>query len=259
MPSRETLEATFVEHLPAIERVVSISCRRHGIAPSDVAEVQSWVRLKFVESDYAPIAKFRGESSLATYLAVVTASYVRDWRIQHRGKWRPSVAARSKGDLAVRLERLIHRDGRPLQEAGEHLRTSGETNLSDRALAELLATLPSRPPLRPIDEGEGALAIAASTATADNYIDAADDAAARATVGSVLSSALEQLPPEDRLVVRLRFWEGATVADISRTLGVLQKPLYRQLERALKLIKSRLEASGVSARDAQQLLDERIL
>jgi DNA-directed RNA polymerase specialized sigma24 family protein len=44
----------------------------------------------------------------------------------------------------------------------------------------------------------------------------------------------------------MRYWEGTSVADIARALGLPQKPLYRRLERALAALRAALEAAGVS-------------
>ena len=80
------------------------------------------MRLRFIENDYAAIRKFRGESSLGTYLTVVVAMLVRDYRVQRWGRWRPSAAARRLGDVAVRLETLVRRNGQAVHEAAETLR-----------------------------------------------------------------------------------------------------------------------------------------
>ena len=62
--------------------------------------------------------------------------------------------------------------------------------------------------------------------------------------------------PEDRVIVRMRFWEGESVADIARALGLPQKPLYRRLERTLAALRRSLEAAGVSQNDTASCLAE---
>jgi hypothetical protein len=48
--------------------------------------------------------------------------------------------------------------------------------------------------------------------------------------------------------------EGLTVADAARGLGDDQKALYRKKEAALKQLRAELEAEGIRAPDAQDLL-----
>ena len=149
MSGRSDLEATFLQNLPVIDRATAQVARRHGFMPDDTAELTSWVKLRIIEDDYAALRKFRGESSISTYLTVVVAMLVRDYCAQKWGRWRPSACARRLGEVATRLETLVHRNGLPLQQAGELLRTSGLTTSSDLQLSELLARMPTRRPLRP--------------------------------------------------------------------------------------------------------------
>ncbi|MGH8186413.1 MAG: hypothetical protein ACREUC_07605, partial [Steroidobacteraceae bacterium] len=67
--------------------------------------------LKLIEHDYAVLRRFEGASSLRTYLTVVLHRVLLDQRNREWGRWRPSAAAYRNGPLAVRLERLVTRDG----------------------------------------------------------------------------------------------------------------------------------------------------
>lgn len=249
---RQTLEARFLGQLDWIERVASSICRRHGVSQDDADDFTSWVKLRLVEDDYAVFAKFRGESSITTYLTVVIAMLWRDHRAQHWGRWRPSAAARRKGTLATRLEALVYRDRLPVGQAGEILRTSGQTSLSDRQLSALLTELPMRSPGRPVQVGTESSKEPNGSSRADDVI-AADDAESSR---KAIESALERLPAEDRVMLRMRFWEGLSVADIARGLGLPQKPLYRRMERALRELRRLLEQAGVSREEAHLLLTE---
>jgi RNA polymerase sigma factor (sigma-70 family) len=256
MPERSELEALFLEHLSAIERIVAALCRRYGLTGDNAAELGSWVKLRLVENDYAVLAKFRGESSLTTYLTVVIAMLFRDYRVERWGRWRPSAAAQRNGALAVRLETLVRRDGYSLDQAGQLLRTSGETTLSDRELARLLAELPGREPLRPTEVGAEPLADLPARAGADDRLVRGEARADRQAADEAVAQALTRLTPEDQLIVRMRFWEGLSVADVARGLGVPQKPLYRRIEHALSALRRHLEAAGVSRERARAILNE---
>ena len=54
----------------------------------------------------------------------------------------------------------------------------------------------------------------------------------------------------------MRFWEGLSVAQIARGLGVPQKGLYRRFERALARMRRDLERGGLSRHDMRDLLGE---
>jgi RNA polymerase sigma factor (sigma-70 family) len=251
-PERQGPDALFVSHLGWIERVAAAVCRRHGSSPEDAEDFSSWAKLKLIEQDYAVFRKFRGESSLTTYLTVVIAMLFRDYRTHRWGRWRPSAAARRHGALAVRLETLVYRDQLRLEQAAEVLRTAGQTDLSDRELARLLGELPARRPGRPMQVGSERLADAPAVDRADNLV-AADEAEAGK---KVIDGVLQRLPPEDQLMLRMHFWEGMSVADIARGLGVPQKPLYRRMDRALADLRGYLEESGVSRDRARAAVDE---
>lgn len=246
MPDREQLEALFVKNLPVIDRAVAGLCRRYGVPAGEVAEVDSWVRARFVEDSYAALAKFRGESSLSTYLTVVVAMLFRDYRAQRWGRWRPSAAAQRRGAVAVRLETLVVRDRLPLRQAAEMLRTRGETDLGERELAQLLQRLPPRDPIRPVEVAAN-LDMREDPGRADAALWNGVAAGEQSAMLRRLQEAIDNLPAEDQVVLTLRFWEDMSVADVARVLHLEQKPLYRRLERLLGELRAALERVGVSA------------
>jgi len=253
---RKDFEDKFVAHLPWIDRVVGMFARRHGIAADERADLESWVKLKLVEEDYRVFRCFRGESSMSTYLTTVISMLFRDYRAQRWGRWRPSAAAVRRGPLAIRLERLVMRDGLKLAEAGEMLRTSGETSFSDRELTDLLSSLPRRSPMRPISEGDGPLAtIPVNEGSVDPALREESRTQRHAAV-MALKRAIASLPTEDQVILCMHYWEGSSVADIARALRLDQRPLYRRLNRLHEELRHRLEAAGVSSERLRELLDE---
>jgi RNA polymerase sigma factor (sigma-70 family) len=254
MPNRQELEAIFLSNLALVDRIIGATCTRRGLRDDDAADCASWIKLRLVEDDYAILGKFRGESSLGTYLAVVIAMLVRDYRVRRWGRWRPSAAATRCGAIAIRLERLVHKQGYRLGEAAEVLRSSSETPLSDREIATTFKELPARGPLRPIDVGPEPLASTAGSGAADDVLEEEMTAAERATIEGAVLRALQQLAPQDQLILRLRFWVGSSVADIARVTGLPQKPLYRQIERALGQLRDKLTSAQISRERVRELL-----
>jgi RNA polymerase sigma factor (sigma-70 family) len=195
------------------------------------------------------IRRFRGESSLGTYLTVVVASQVRDFRAARWGRWRPSAEARRLGPPAPRLERLVMRQGLSLSEAAEVLRSSNETSMSDRELADLLRRVPARGPMRPVQVSADALE--QQWAPGDDDLEVEEE---RARVLEGLRDALEGLEVEDRLLLRMHFWEGLTIQAAARALNRDPKPLYKRMDRLRVQLRTRLQAAGIERGDALGLI-----
>jgi RNA polymerase sigma factor for flagellar operon FliA len=68
---------------------------------------------------------------------------------------------------------------------------------------------------------------------------------------------MNELEERDRVIFRLHFDGGLSLAQISRVLRMDQKPLYRRLQRALRTIRQSLEAEGFTAADASEILASR--
>lgn len=232
-------------------------CRRNSVWGDDADDFASSAKSKLMEKSYAAIRKFRGESELKTYLARVVVFHFCEWMRERNGRWRPSATAEAHGQLAKDLEAMVFRDGCRLAEAGERLRTAGRTSASDGELARLLARLPRRTPvrLRMTQGGEEPLEGLPAHGSADETLENDEAEAERARVMSALHAALDQLSPEDRMVVRMHLADGRSVADAARALSLDQKSLYRRLPRLRALLRARIEAAGVSAADVRETLD----
>jgi len=246
-------ERLLLEQLDWIERVGASICRRNGVLSDEASEFVSAVRLRLIEDDYAVMRKFRGESSIRTFLAVVIASFFHDYRVAKWGRWRPSAEARRAGRVAIRLEALIMRDHHSLVEAGEMLRSAGETTLTDRELGQLLMRLPRRTG-RPVEVGSDFLDWAADPSAPAEIPEADEMDAARSVALRALDQAISRLPNEDQVILRLRYWEGLGVADIARALCLPQKPLYRRLDQATSTLKDYLAANGISQIAVREIL-----
>ena len=247
LSNRAELEAALAEHAAWVDRSAAHVARRHGLRQDDAEEFGSWVRARLVAHDYEVLRKFRGDSSLKTYLGVVVATLFRDFKAHRWGRWRPSAAAQRIGPPAPSLESLTCRYGYSLAAAGELLRTRGETDLSDAELARLMARLPARLPVRPVEVGSAALDQKSGPHGADAERE-------RSRVYSLLLRAVEGLPAEDRTAVRLHFWEGMTIAAVAKSLKRDAKPLYKRIERLKTQLRQQMEASGITRADVRGVL-----
>jgi RNA polymerase sigma factor (sigma-70 family) len=246
-----TREEQFLAHLPLIERVIAWVSSRRGLRGTDAEDFASGVKTRLIEHDYDVLAKFAGRSSLRTYLTAVINRMYLDFQIQRFGKWRPSAEARRLGPLAVRLERLVHRDGLLHDEAIECLLSDSRVSATRDELLQLAARLPRRPSRRPSAVPPE---VSEPPDTVDDALERAERQALADRVFCAIRRALAELPAEERLFLRLHYEGGLNVAEVSRALGREQKPLYIEKGGLLRRLRSRLEAEGIGPSDVQELL-----
>ena len=150
---------------------------------------------------------------------------------------------------------LVYRDGCTVAQAGEQLRSAGKTDLSDAALARLLAQFPVRQPLRPT-EVTTPLETAPSAERADERIGGQELEQQRGRLYAALFKVMEQLPPEERHILRMRFADGRSVADVARALRLEQKPLYRRIDQIRVKLQRDLKLQGITQDDIRDLFAE---
>jgi|CXWL01.1.fsa_nt_gi RNA polymerase sigma factor (sigma-70 family) len=240
-------EALYLEHLDLIEQAIRFTCRRNRCSPDEADELAGAVRLALVEDDYAILAAFEGRSKLSTYLTVVVQRLLLEERVRRWGRFRPSAEAKRLGPLAVRIESLVVRDGHALEDAYQILRAVSP-DLARDTVVELAARLPPRTGRR--FEGEDALADVASPEPAPEAALLEREAAARKRqADGALHAAMAVLPPQDQLILRLRFCEGRQVVEIAAALAIEARPLYRRIEALATQLKRALAAQGFGATD----------
>ena len=244
-----------VQHVEVVTKLSRMICRRHGLTAEDAEDFASHVQLKLIEDDYSIVRQFRGESSFTSYLSVVVAMVFRDYRAAVWGRWRPSAVARRLGEVAVMLETLTYRDGVSLTEAGELIRSRGHPDMSDRELGRLLRELPRRAPLRPLMVPEETISNSESAAQADNMVLQKESDADEQDMVTKVGQVVGALPGEDRLMVKMHLLDGLTLAQVSRSIGVPQKPMYRRMERILRTMREQLEHAGVTWTNVSAIME----
>src|SRR5687768_6727211 len=234
--------ALYVDHLDAINRIAESLCRRNGIRDADAEDFVSEVRLKLLQDDCAVLRKFRGTSSPTTFLTVVISNLFRDHRIKQWGKWRPSAEARRRGEAAVLLEVAVYRDGRTFEEACTVIENNGRLGVTRDELRNIMAELPRRPARRVVEEMNDA-DLPSNDRADGSVLDEEREAHVR-SAKDALHHAVARLEAEDQVIVRMRFFEGFTVAQVARQLGVEQKPLYNRLRKILDTLARDLAGQG---------------
>ena len=228
--------------LALLTRVIKQLVRAHRLSPEDADDFSQTVHLKLLERNYDVFQRFAGRSSLKTYLTVVVMRLLLDWRNSSFGKWRPTTAAVRLGEDAVRLERMIVRDRFSPSEAIETLVVQNGPQAAP-ALRDLAATLPLRP-RRHLVSDEGLQNIARSDF--EDPIAAREQGEIDRRIRAALGSALRQLSAADRQLILLRFCKACSMKAAGELLRAEPTLLYRRLYRALRALRRKLEAAGVS-------------
>lgn len=235
----------FLAHLALIERVIGYACRRHHLRQVEAEDFASAVKVKLIEDDYAVLRKFQGQSTLSTYLTTVVQRYFLDLLRARKGRPRASAEARRLGSVAVQLERLLYWDGFNFDEACRLLRENYGIDASWQELEEYAARLPPRIVERRHEGGAFIDSLAGSVERPDEAALQREKEDEAARVAAALDEALSTLDAEDRLILRMLYVSGLSVADVARTLGHHQKALYRRRDRLLVLLRKELERRGL--------------
>ncbi len=258
-PEKHTdLEATFLEHLPLIERVAESAGRRAGLPSQEVEDFVDEVRVKLIDNDYAVLRKHRGDSKLTTYLTTVVNNQFKDHCNRKWGKFRHSAAAIRLGSEAKALERLLVIDRHDLETAIEILKTNHRVETSRKELRDIAAQLPRRKSLSRRFVGEEVLVQKASPAReADTERRVVDDerAANAKRIEKALNLALETLNAQDLLILKMYYRDGLTVAAIAAALNLQARPLYSRREKCHAKLRAAFEAQGLTWQEVQDILD----
>lgn len=240
------------QHLQLIRWRLEHLSRHSGLPEHEGEEFRSWALFKLVENDYRILGSWKGRSSFPTFLTVVLSNLMRDYRIRVWGKWRPSSVARQRGPVAVLLERLCVRDSLPLDEAIERMWTEHGVSLSRAELERVAALLRRSPERRRVSEEE--LLQVPFDGQVESRIKDSERYSLEDRLRELLAPLLLTLPAQDRLLLRLHYWDSLSMAAISRILGRPQRELYSVRDKCLKKLRRKLEHEGLNSDQVRTLL-----
>jgi len=247
-------EERFLANVPTIERIAAFYCRRMHLSDADTEDFISYVKLELIERNYEIIAKFEGRSSFTTYLTTVIHRLLYQYRTKEWGKWRPSAEAKRLGDVAIAFERLTTRDGFSLSEATEMMSTGNSPAATRRELEAIALRLPPRAP-RPVlvTEESAPDLVTATDDPSDGPASREREQLAR-RAAAVLDQTMNSFEPEDRLILKMRFWSAQRVADIAGTLHLDAKKTYKRIDKLLGRARTALERAGIGRKEIDDLL-----
>jgi RNA polymerase sigma factor (sigma-70 family) len=235
--------ALLEEHVALVHKRLGQISRTSGLPHQEAEEFRSWALFKLVENDYRILSSWEGRSSFSTYLNVALSNLLRDYRIHVWGKWRPSAAAHREGPEAILLEQLWHRNRLPLNEAIDRMLSEHKVALSRAEIERLAARLPQKTERRWVGEEE--LQKVAIDGRVEERVEDGERARLAARLRAELVPRLRALPAEERLLLKLCFRDGFTIAAIAPILGRPQKELYTMRDRCLKRLRQALESLGL--------------
>lgn len=239
-------------HYHLIQKKLQHLSRCSGLPEHEAEELRSWALYKLVEDDSRVLARWEGRSSFPTFLTVVLTNLMRDYRTHVWGKWRPTAAARRQGDEAMLLEQLCGRDGLSIDEAVERMRTEHGVSLSRAELERMADSFPRRTERRRVGEEE--LLRIPVDGQVESRIEEAERSRTEEEVQVLMTPLLQSLPAEDRLLLKLYFWDGLSMAAISPLLDRPQRELYSVRDKCLKKLRRNLEEAGLSSERIRTLL-----
>jgi len=187
------------------------------------------------------------------FISVVVQRMLLDYRIANWGRWHASTNAQRLGDVGITIEAMIVRDGKTIDEALPALRRRWP-GLTRKEVAAMLETLPHRQARPRFIAIEDAAEMGSTSDTVDQAAFESDRRELSQEIATIVRSVIKDFDEFDRLIFRLRFNAGMSVAEISRSLSIEQKPLYRRIQRALLALRQRLEAAGVTPGDALDIV-----
>ena len=239
-------------HYNLIQRKLQHLSRRSGLPEHEAEDLRSWAVEKLLENDCRMLAKWEGRSSFPTFLTVVLVNLMRDYRTHLWGKWRATAAAKRHGNEAVLLEQLCSRDGLTFDEAVERMRTEHGVSLSRAELEHLATALPRRTERRRIGEEE--LLRIPVDGQVERRIEEAERSRTEEEIRVLMAPLLRSLTAEDRLLLKLHYWDGLSMSAISPLLGRPQRELYSVRDKCLKKIRRNLEGAGLGPERIRALL-----
>lgn len=246
-------EEIFLNHQAFVRKTAGALARHYRLPDADAEDFISAVNLKLIADDYAVLRKFQGKSQVKTYLRAVISRALHDFRSRLWGRWRPSTAAERLGAVAETLDCLLSRDGHSLTEAINILIVNHKVEMSPAELEAIASKLPRRSPRRFEDESK--MPDIEAPDRADDNVRIQEQGSQQELAETALRKALKQLPAEDQVILRMRYWDGFQIKAIAKALHLPPRPLYRRVERLNRKLRGMLEEAGVQADTIEGILD----
>jgi RNA polymerase sigma factor (sigma-70 family) len=245
--------ALYEAHLDLIRERSATIARLHHLCGEDLKDFPQHVCLKLLENDCAKLSLYRGDCPFPKFLWSVIEHLCFDYLDWLYGKWRPCVAAQVRGPLGVAYDRLTSRDGYTPSEAFEILRTNYQFTISRDAFDDLVTNIPIRPRRRLVPD-EPSEDMPSPVLPPDVQLEEETCDKTLIAVLAALEAAIEAMPnPRDRIILKMLYRDGESLATIARTLGLDHKRLFRHRDKLFAQLRETLESQRFDAHVIREL------
>jgi RNA polymerase sigma factor (sigma-70 family) len=225
-----------------------------GYSPEDTEDFCQAAQVYLLEKPQI-LEEFRGGDedacTLTGYLVGVLRNYALDLYRHLVGKWHSSAKAKRLGPEAEFLEALRYRDHLEPELAMSKLLTRYPGLTRQKAL-ELDEQLKSRGLREWV--GDGPLERIAASSHADEGLEQHELQKIERRVQQALKEALDELPVDDRVMVRAIFGKGQSIKDFAQFQGIRQRQMYSRFDRVRAALRKRLESQGITAEDTIRIV-----
>lgn len=238
LSSATGVDAAWCEFLARYSALIHQAIRRHHFDQEDAAEAYVYVCGALSDDGFRRLRSFKpdGPARFTTWLTAVASNLCIDWRRQQSGRPRPLRCISSLPPLDQWVYRCIYEQKMSRTQCTEFL-APRFPGLDEAKVASINARLFRL--LAPHQRWE--LTIRGRARACDEHIAASDPGpevtAEEGQARELVQQALMQLPADQRLLLRLRYEQGLTLAEIAR---LTQQPdvfrTNRQLQSALRAL-----------------------
>jgi len=218
----ESLRRVIVDHYQPLARSLAVRAARDSQDEEDVAQVALMGLLKAVDR-YDPARGTR----FSTFAWATIRGEIKRYRRDSR--WSVHVP-RALQETYLRVATVIDEQ---TQEMGRSPTVPEIAERSGRTEEEVLEAIEVGSALRPTS-----LDAPASNDDEPHQLDGGDAGHARADERHLARSLLSRLPPRERHIVELRFFEDLTQHEIAARIGLSQMHVSRLLARSLELLRA---------------------
>jgi len=257
--------ARFIEeNIHIIDQAIKCICRRHNLSVEEAEEFASEVKCKLIGNDYKVLRQFKGkspESPSKTYLLTVITNLFIDKKRKEQGRWRPSEKAKRLGDVAIKLDELLHKDNYSLEEAYKILRINYNVTLSEEELDRIFHEIDKKrtPRIKEVLWEDWEDKEIRSAITYPRMIPDEEEKRRLEKVKEKLFALIAEifgtLSETDRLVLKM-FLDNHPISEIARCLGVPRNTIEKRLKEILHEFEKRIRASeGINQNDINEIID----